>query len=186
MRIHAILLATALAVTRLSGQSDDIHRRYQPVADRIIAAATADSAAWNRLAEMADRFGHRFSGSENLERALDWILVEMAKDGLAEVRGEPVMVPRWVRGGVRRVGGPARWPLVMLTGGSIGRARGSRRRCWWCRASPSSSDGRARRGARSCCSTCRGRAGTAPRCAIARSAPSPRRARARWRRCCGR
>ena len=123
MRIHAmILLATALAVTRLPGQSDDIRRRYQPVADRIIAAATADSAAWNRLAEMADRFGHRFSGSENLERALDWILVEMAKDGLAEVRGEPVMVPRWVRGlESAELVGPVRRPLPMLgLGGSIG------------------------------------------------------------------
>jgi carboxypeptidase Q len=123
MRIHAILLlATALAVTRLPGQSDAIRRRYQPVADRIIAAATADSAAWNRLAEMADRFGHRFSGSENLERALDWILVEMAKDGLAEVRGEPVMVPRWVRGAESaELVGPVRRPLPMLgLGGSVG------------------------------------------------------------------
>jgi carboxypeptidase Q len=123
MRIHAILLlATALAVTRLPGQSDEIRRRYQPVADRIIAAATADSAAWNRLAEMADRFGHRFSGSENLERALDWILVEMAKDGLAEVRGEPVMVPRWVRGTESaELVAPAQRTLPMLgLGGSIG------------------------------------------------------------------
>jgi carboxypeptidase Q len=122
MRIHAmILLATALAVTGLPAQSDAI-RRYQPVADRIIAAATADSAAWNRLAEMADRFGHRFSGSENLERALDWILVEMAKDGLAEVRGEPVMVPRWVRGfESAELVGPVRRPLPMLgLGGSVG------------------------------------------------------------------
>src|ERR1043166_1917303 len=33
-----------------------IQRQYQPVADRIIAAATADSAAWNKLAELTDRF----------------------------------------------------------------------------------------------------------------------------------
>jgi carboxypeptidase Q len=67
-------------------------------ADRIIAAAMADSAAWNKLAELTDGFGHRLSGSEALERALDWILERMRAEGLENVRGEPVMVPRWVRG----------------------------------------------------------------------------------------
>jgi len=121
--MHAILvLVTALAAARLPGQTGDLRGRYQPVADRIIAAATADSAAWSRLAELADRFGHRFSGSESLERALDWILAEMTKDGLADVRGEPVMVPRWVRGAESaELIAPARRPLPMLgLGGSIG------------------------------------------------------------------
>ena len=75
-----------------------IQRAYQVAADRIIAAATADSAAWNKLAELTDGFGHRLSGSEALERALDWILARMKSEGLENVRGEPVMVPRWVRG----------------------------------------------------------------------------------------
>ncbi len=47
---------------------------------------------------LVDTFGPRFSGSLNLERALDWILEEMEGDGLENVRGEPVMVPHWVRG----------------------------------------------------------------------------------------
>ena len=47
---------------------------------------------------MSDKFGHRLSGSASLERAIDWILDEMKKDGLQNVRGEPVMVPKWVRG----------------------------------------------------------------------------------------
>jgi len=95
---------------------------YQPVADRIIAAATADSSAWNRLAEMADRFGHRLSGSESLERAIDWILDQMERDGLDSVRGEPVMVPHWVRGsGALDLVAPVARPLPMLAlGGSIG------------------------------------------------------------------
>ena len=71
---------------------------YRATADRLIAAATADTAAWLRLAELTDRFGSRISGSESLERALDWILVEMRRDGLESVRGEPAMVPHWVRG----------------------------------------------------------------------------------------
>lgn len=72
--------------------------RYRDTVDRIVGTALADSAAYRRLAILADRFGPRFSGSENLERAIDWILEEMRRDGLANVRGEPVMVPHWVRG----------------------------------------------------------------------------------------
>ncbi|MCI0434830.1 MAG: M28 family metallopeptidase [Gemmatimonadetes bacterium] len=78
--------------------TDDITARYTEPAGQVIAAALADSAAYDRLGELVDRFGHRFSGSESLERALDWILAEMQGDGLENVRGEPVMVPRWVRG----------------------------------------------------------------------------------------
>ena len=51
-----------------------------------------------RLAYLTDTFGPRFSGSKNLELAIDWILEEMVHDGLQNVRGEPVKVPHWVRG----------------------------------------------------------------------------------------
>lgn len=95
--------------------------RYREAASRIIARATRDSAAWNRIAVLTETFGHRFSGSESLERAIDWTLDEMRKDGLDAVRGEPVMVPRWVRGteSVELVS-PRRQVLPMLgLGGSI-------------------------------------------------------------------
>jgi carboxypeptidase Q len=77
---------------------NSIQREYQTIADKIIAAATADSAAWNKLAELTDGFGNRLSGSDALERAIDWILAQMKTEGLENVRGEPAMVPRWVRG----------------------------------------------------------------------------------------
>ena len=67
-------------------------------AKRLIDAALADSSAWDRLAELTDTFGSRLSGSKALEDAIDWILAQMKKDGLANVRGERVMVPHWVRG----------------------------------------------------------------------------------------
>jgi carboxypeptidase Q len=72
--------------------------RYRPLADSLIAAATRDSAAYFRLSRLVDNFGPRLSGSASLERAIDWILAEMKTDGLDNVRGEPVMVPHWVRG----------------------------------------------------------------------------------------
>jgi carboxypeptidase Q len=100
----------------------EIPAAYRATADRLIDAALADSAAYARLTELVDRFGHRLSGSESLERALDWILEEMRADGLDEVRGEPVMVPRWVRGeeSVHLVE-PRNAELAMLgLGGSVG------------------------------------------------------------------
>ena len=98
----AFLAAAAAAPRTLAAQgvagSDSIVARYQAVADRLILVAQADSAAWLRLAELTDRFGNRLSGSESLERAIDWVLGEMRRDGLDSVRGEPAMVPHWVRG----------------------------------------------------------------------------------------
>ncbi len=71
---------------------------YRNDADQIIDTALSDSSGFERLAYMCDTFGHRFSGSDNLERAIDWILETMAADSLDNVRGEQVMVPHWVRG----------------------------------------------------------------------------------------
>ena len=102
--------------------AQNIVQQYGPAADRIIAAALRDSAAYKRLGELVDKFGHRLSGSQSLEQAIDWIIAEMKKDGLQNVRGEPVMVPRWVRGRESiELLTPRRDTLVMLgLGGSIG------------------------------------------------------------------
>ncbi|HUR91349.1 MAG TPA: M28 family metallopeptidase [Gemmatimonadaceae bacterium] len=97
MRRILIPLATALLLPSASG-AQTIADRYRATTDRIISAALSDSSAYDRLALLSDKFGHRLSGSASLERALDWIIAEMGRDGLQNVRGEPVMVPRWVRG----------------------------------------------------------------------------------------
>jgi carboxypeptidase Q len=96
--LRATALLIAVIAPRLHAQPAPIAQRYNDAADRLIQAALADSAAWNRIAELTERFGPRFSGTPNLERAIDWVLAEMKKDGMQNVRGEPVMVPRWVRG----------------------------------------------------------------------------------------
>lgn len=105
LRRTMTLLLTAATVAPLPALAqkrpvppNPIQREYQQVADRIIAAALADSAAWNKLAELTDGFGNRLSGSESLERAIDWIIDRMKREGLENVRGEPAMVPKWVRG----------------------------------------------------------------------------------------
>jgi carboxypeptidase Q len=95
---------------------------YRDTSTRLIHAATSDDFAWRRLAELTDTYGHRLSGSENLERALAWAAETMKRDGLENVRAEPVMVPRWVRGHESaEIVSPPRHTLTMLgLGGSIG------------------------------------------------------------------
>ena len=102
--------------------ADAIPAKYREVATRIIAAAQADSAgAWNRIAELTDTFGHRLSGSVALEQAIDWTMATMKRDGLDNVRKDPVMVPHWVRGAESlELVSPRRQLLPMLgLGGSI-------------------------------------------------------------------
>jgi carboxypeptidase Q len=94
---------------------------YRETATRLIQAATADHFAWSRLAELTDTFGHRLSGSENLERAIAWAVETMRRDGLEHVRTEPVMVPRWVRGHESaEIVFPSKQALALLgLGGSV-------------------------------------------------------------------
>lgn len=95
---------------------------YQEPAARLMRAAAADDFAWRRLAELTDTFGHRLSGTQALEDALQWAAEQMRADGLARVRLDPVTVPRWVRGqeGATLVR-PSTQSLPMLgLGGSVG------------------------------------------------------------------
>ena len=71
---------------------------YREQAARIIGAALTDDTAYRRLSYLGDRIGHRLSGSPQLERAIEWALAEMRRDGLENVRAEKVLVPHWVRG----------------------------------------------------------------------------------------
>ncbi|MEP7384546.1 MAG: peptidase M28 family protein, partial [Gemmatimonadota bacterium] len=114
------IVAFVLAAPALSAQS--IAARYRAPADRIIQESMRDSAAWNRIALLTETFGNRISGSPALEQAIDWIIDRMKEDGLDNVRGEPAMVPHWVRGAESaEVVSPRQAPLPMLgLGGSIG------------------------------------------------------------------
>jgi carboxypeptidase Q len=70
----------------------------QSTAVKLVRAAEASHLAIQRLAQLCDTFGPRFSGTTNLEAAIDWVLEQMKADGLEHVHGEEVTVPHWVRG----------------------------------------------------------------------------------------
>lgn len=128
LTLAAALAASAAPLPALAQQAPaspaqpgPVAAAYRQRADSLIDRALADSFAWRRLNVLVDRFGPRFSGSQSLEDAIDWILAEMKKDGLENVRGEPVMVPHWVRGEESaEMVAPRRQKLPMLgLGGSI-------------------------------------------------------------------
>ena len=91
-----LLFAMLWTISPLAGEN--IRKNYEKKAEKIISAALEQDDSYSRLAYLCDTFGHRFSGSESLELAIDWILAEMKSDGLENVHGEEVMVPKWVRG----------------------------------------------------------------------------------------
>ncbi|CAL1530737.1 unnamed protein product [Lymnaea stagnalis] len=79
---------------------DDIDS-HKDRADRIIdhvLTGPAKGEVYNRLALMTDTFGYRLCGSENLEKAIDYMIDQFEKDGLENVHKEAVTVPHWVRG----------------------------------------------------------------------------------------
>lgn len=115
-------LPSATAVTATTPRIEELPPGFVDVADRLTAAAQGRTRAWELLAVLSDSFGHRLSGSRSLEKAIDWTIAQMKKDGLDDPRREKVMVPRWVRGAERaRVVAPIERDLVILgLGGTVG------------------------------------------------------------------
>jgi carboxypeptidase Q len=127
-RLNARLLVPALAILlSLVGrepraQSSGWLDPYHDPAARLIAESLSSQFAWERLALLGDTFGHRLSGSQALADAIEWAVAEMKKDGLDNVRAEPVKVPHWVRGQESlEIVSPYPSALVMLgLGNSVG------------------------------------------------------------------
>jgi carboxypeptidase Q len=119
------IVVVALALSGLSAGSQPAPgwlELYREPAARLMAAATADKFAWQRLAYLTDTFGHRLSGSPSLNAAIHWAADEMKRDGLENVHTERVMVPRWVRGReLAEIVEPGRHAIAMLgLGDSVG------------------------------------------------------------------
>ena len=119
------IAALCAAPMALRSQQLDVEP-HRASATHLIQSALRDSAAYKRLARLVDGFGHRMSGSESLENALDWIVDEMKRDGLENVHKEPVSVTHWVRGSESaELLGPRRTKLHMLgLGRSVGTTAG--------------------------------------------------------------
>src|SRR4051794_4834711 len=94
--LGVVCLAFCLRVE--AKDNSDVTKTYRDAARKLIDAALADEAGFEKLTYLCDRIGNRLSGSDNLPKAIAWSAEQMKKDGLVNVSTPPVKVPRWVRG----------------------------------------------------------------------------------------
>jgi carboxypeptidase Q len=125
LKAWILVIGAVCSSARLVGAqtvAGSIADRYRDPANRLIEAALADTTAYRRLEYLTDKIGNRPSGSQVLERTIDWVLATMRADRLSQVRGERVMVPHWVRGAESaELVAPRQLPLHVLgLGGSVG------------------------------------------------------------------
>ncbi len=84
--------------------------------------ALADGRSYELVRSLTVEVGPRFAGTPGDRAGVEWALRKMRELGLANVRAEPVTVPRWVRGEERgEIVAP--WPQKMVLtalGGSVG------------------------------------------------------------------
>ena len=97
MRIAAGLLL-ASGITLFAQTNTPLDVKYQDAATQLIKEALADHEGYARLTYLCDRIGNRLSGSESLNKAIDWSAEQMKAAGLVNVQKIPVKVPHWVRG----------------------------------------------------------------------------------------
>jgi len=124
---HTLASIIICCLTFLTTQAQNtLNTTHEKNIDQLVEEALSSDLAWNRLTYMADTFGPRFSGSQNLEDAMDWIIEEMKNDGFDNVWGQPVMVPHWVRGEESAtLTSPRKKDLPMLgLGGSVATPEG--------------------------------------------------------------
>ncbi|GAM17700.1 hypothetical protein SAMD00019534_008750 [Acytostelium subglobosum LB1] len=65
---------------------------------KLVNTALKGTQAYSKLKTMCTTFGNRLSGSDALEKAIDWVQAQMIADGLENVQTQDVNVTHWVRG----------------------------------------------------------------------------------------
>ena len=94
----AALTAGFVATRKKSDDEAKVHVPVHPATGTIVAAALNATVGYDRLGVLCDTFGHRLSGSANLEAAIEWVEDQLGVDGFDNVEKDPVQVPVWVRG----------------------------------------------------------------------------------------
>jgi carboxypeptidase Q len=117
-------LLACLVAASLGAQTSP--EALRTAAERLQKEAFRTHGAYEDLAWLCDRIGHRLSGSPQLDVAIVWAQARLKAAGLVNVHAEPVMVPHWVRGHESAdliLPTPHRLNILGL-GGSVGTAEG--------------------------------------------------------------
>lgn len=123
MKRNQLLLTSLLAFLSTAVISQPlINQNHREIANKLIKTSLSNQKGFDRLAHLTDYYGPRLSGSEVLEKGIDWIVEEMQKDGFDKVWTQSVMVPHWVRGKESiTLNAPIKKNLPMASmGGSVG------------------------------------------------------------------
>src|SRR5258707_6834582 len=82
----------------MPGVAGPLAAKYKADADRILQAAETDEDGYAALTYLCDHVGQRLSGTPQLNAAIAWGADLMRKAAVQNVKVQPVVVPRWVRG----------------------------------------------------------------------------------------
>ncbi|MBI3110598.1 MAG: M20/M25/M40 family metallo-hydrolase [Ignavibacteriales bacterium] len=117
-------VALSLATLSLTLGQTPIPSNYDSLAQAIVREALGSNHSYALLNDLVIKVGNRLSGSPANAKAVAWARNTMERLGFENVRLEPVMVPKWVRGNVEEAfilhpdGKQERLNIVAL-GGSI-------------------------------------------------------------------
>ncbi len=95
-----LLLTAFLVISSLAFGQTPIPSNYDSLAQLIVREALGSNHSYTLLNDLVTNVGHRLSGSPGDAKAVAWAKITMERLGFANVRLEPVMVPKWVRGNV--------------------------------------------------------------------------------------
>ncbi|MFQ5349797.1 MAG: M20/M25/M40 family metallo-hydrolase [Thermoanaerobaculia bacterium] len=117
-------LAISLAAVPAAGDERVLDAEALAAAAALRDSAVAGTRAYELLHSLTVEASPRFAGSPGDRAGVEWGLAAMRRLGFDNVRGEPVTVPRWVRG--QEAGwilDPSLRPVVLAAlGGSVGTA----------------------------------------------------------------
>jgi carboxypeptidase Q len=113
-----------LTTCLLTAQSSVV-QRYNADAQKIVKEALGSNMSMENLTDLCTKVGNRISGSPQAAKAVEWAKKKMEEYGFDNVRLEPVMVPRWVRGPIEEgylllPSGQKEKLKITTLGGSIG------------------------------------------------------------------
>ena len=72
-----LFLLSHYSLAQLSDSTVFLSKKTKQTNSLLIQKALSSKLGFDRLAHLSDYYGHRLSGSEELEQAIDWIVGEM-------------------------------------------------------------------------------------------------------------
>lgn len=122
----ALLFAGLVSVSSPAFAAPAAPAALPPSLATLQRAALKDQRAYATLQSLTTEVGHRFAGSPEDAKAVAWAMRTLREQGFANVRAEPVTVPRWIRGTARvaLVAPEALEIKTLALGGSVGTPAG--------------------------------------------------------------